>query len=83
LPKSSVREEKGKSTKGECFRGNYHIFSLLSDIVLGFPIKPGGDDPSTKIWFLSVSHADRFDAAIADIWKADMDGILVYVRSNS
>ncbi|KAI0280629.1 hypothetical protein BGY98DRAFT_914550, partial [Russula aff. rugulosa BPL654] len=31
-----------------------------------------------KIWFLSVSHADRFDAAIADIWKADMDGILVY-----
>jgi len=37
---------------------------------------------SNKMWFLSISRAEEFDAAIADRWKADMDGILIYVRPN-
>ncbi len=81
--KSSVRdEEKGRAPKGVCSYGNYHFTSLLSDIMLGTQSKPGGDDPSTRMWSLSISHADKFDTAIADRWKADMDGILIYVCSN-
>jgi hypothetical protein len=34
------------------------------------------------MWLLSISQADKFDAAIAEELKADMDGILIYVRSN-
>lgn len=41
---------------------------------------PGGDDPSAKMWALSISHASRHDDAMIDRWKNDMDGILVYVR---
>ncbi|KAH9991404.1 hypothetical protein BJV77DRAFT_946490 [Russula vinacea] len=30
------------------------------------------------MWILSVSHADKHDAAMVERWKDDMDGILVY-----
>ncbi|KAH9954596.1 hypothetical protein BC827DRAFT_956572 [Russula dissimulans] len=36
------------------------------------------DDPSTKMWALCLSHADKHDAEMLDRWKADMDGILIY-----
>ena len=39
-----------------------------------------GDDPSSKMWILSITHADKHDSAMVERWKADMDGILVYVR---
>jgi hypothetical protein len=38
------------------------------------------DEPSTKMWTLSLSHSTKHDEAMADRWKSDMDGILVYVR---
>lgn len=42
------------------------------------PSNPASGDPSTKMWLLSISQADKYDAAIAEAWKADMDGILIY-----
>jgi hypothetical protein len=39
-----------------------------------------GDDPSSKMWILSIAHADKHDSAMVERWKADMDGILIYVR---
>jgi len=53
---------------------------LFSDIVLQAPSNPASNDPSTKMWILSISQADKYDTAIAEGWKADMDGILIYVR---
>lgn len=38
------------------------------------------DYSSVKMWTLSISHATQHDTAMADRWKNDMDGILVYVR---
>jgi len=38
------------------------------------------DDPSTKMWALCISHAERHDKEMLDRWTADMDGILIYVR---
>jgi hypothetical protein len=45
------------------------------------PSLPGGDDPSAKMWSLSISQFSEHDAAMAERWKNDMDGILIYVRS--
>ena len=39
-----------------------------------------GDDPSSKMWILSITHADKHDSGMVERWKADMDGILIYVR---
>ena len=39
-----------------------------------------GGEPSTKMWTLSLSHTTKHDEAMAERWKSDMDGILVYVR---
>jgi len=42
------------------------------------PSLPGGDDPSAKMWSLSISQFSEHDAAMAERWKNDMDGILIY-----
>lgn len=83
-PQSVHDEEKGKEPKGVCSHENYNVSSLFSDIVLLAPpaSTPASDDPSAKMWLLSISQADKYDAAVAEGWKADMDGILIYVRSN-
>ena len=75
-------EEKGKYSKGVCSHGDCIVSSLLSDFVLPAPSNPTSDDPSPKMWLLSVSQADKHDAVVAEGFKADMDGILIYVRSN-
>ncbi|KAH9177094.1 hypothetical protein EDB89DRAFT_1938138 [Lactarius sanguifluus] len=35
-------------------------------------------DPSSKMWALCISQADKHDTAMVERWKADMDGILIY-----
>ncbi|KAH9005865.1 hypothetical protein EDB86DRAFT_2876669 [Lactarius hatsudake] len=35
-------------------------------------------DPSSKMWALCISKADKHDTAMVERWKADMDGILIY-----
>ncbi|KAH9971817.1 hypothetical protein BGW80DRAFT_1318599 [Lactifluus volemus] len=39
-----------------------------------------GDDPSLKMsrWTLCISQTDKIDTEMAEGWKADMDGILLY-----
>jgi Family of unknown function (DUF6535) len=31
------------------------------------------------MWALCILHANEHDAAMVTLWKADMDGILIYV----
>jgi hypothetical protein len=38
------------------------------------------DDPSSKIWSVYVGEADGHDKTLVESWKADMDGILIFVR---
>jgi hypothetical protein len=81
--RSSVHdEEKGKEPKGVCSNENRNVSSLFSDIVLPAPSYPASDESCIKMWLLSISQAAKHDIAIAEGWKADMDGILIYVRSN-
>jgi hypothetical protein len=35
---------------------------------------------SPQIWSICLSHADKFDKALVETWKGDMDGILIFVR---
>lgn len=36
-------------------------------------------DSSSQIWSICLSHADKFDRALVESWKGDMDGILIFV----
>ena len=36
-------------------------------------------DSSPQIWSICLSHADKFDRALVETWKGDMDGILIFV----
>ncbi|KAI0247728.1 hypothetical protein BJV78DRAFT_1285312 [Lactifluus subvellereus] len=36
------------------------------------------NDPSSKMWAFCISQAEKHDTALAERWKADMDGILIY-----
>ncbi|KAI0322553.1 hypothetical protein OF83DRAFT_1080139 [Amylostereum chailletii] len=37
-----------------------------------------GVDNSAKIWSIYLSHAEKFDRALVESWKGDMDGILFF-----
>lgn len=50
---------------------------------VGHPVNPQAtnyDDPSSKVWSVYVAEADAHDKTLVEGWKADMDGILIYVR---
>ena len=36
-------------------------------------------DSSLQIWSICLSRADKFDRAVVETWKGDMDGILMFV----
>ena len=36
-------------------------------------------DSSPQIWSICLSHADKFDRAMVETWKGDMDGMLIFV----
>ncbi|TDL22526.1 hypothetical protein BD410DRAFT_788338 [Rickenella mellea] len=38
----------------------------------------GYDDPSDKMWSLYVAEAEKFDKALVESWKGDMEGILIF-----
>ena len=40
------------------------------------------NDPSSKMWAFCISQAHKHDTAMTERWKADMDGILIYVRTD-
>jgi hypothetical protein len=40
------------------------------------------DHPSEQIWSIYLSGAERYDKALTDGWKSDMDGILIFVSAS-
>ena len=39
-------------------------------------------DPSSKIWGLYLSQAEKVDKEHSESWTANTDGVLVFVRHN-
>lgn len=54
----------------------YHNYNTDSD---SKPIRDY-NDPSGKIWSIYAKEAKKFDDALVESWKGDMDGILIFVR---
>ena len=52
---------------------------LILWLVLG-PSRGGSSDTSGKVWSVYLSEADKHDKALADNWKGDSEGILIFVR---
>ncbi|KAJ7641855.1 hypothetical protein FB45DRAFT_1125923, partial [Roridomyces roridus] len=36
------------------------------------------DEACAKIWSIYIGEADRYDAALVESWKADMEGMLIF-----
>ena len=56
-----------------------YALRILTTVVLSKD-KRNLHDPSSKMWAFCTAQADEHDTAMVDRWKADMDGILIYVR---
>ncbi|KAJ7797687.1 hypothetical protein B0H14DRAFT_3547526, partial [Mycena olivaceomarginata] len=35
---------------------------------------------SAKLWAVYISEAEKYDKALVESWKSDMDGLLIFVR---
>jgi hypothetical protein len=84
IPKSPGPSMMRKRAKEQKVCIHIALRRLVSVSKIVFPsvarIATSGDDPSSKMWILSITHADKHDSAMVERWKADMDGILIYVR---
>lgn len=36
---------------------------------------------SAKIWSLYIGEAEKYDKALVESWRSNMDGILIFVRA--
>jgi hypothetical protein len=70
-------EEKGPVVKGT---PQISVIPTLISYIHPLPDHRDSDDPSSMMWALCISKTDKHDTAMAERWKADMDGILLYVR---
>ena len=57
------------------------IHQLLATTPISSSISAPTVDNSAEIWSICLTHAEKFDRALVESWKGDMDGILIFVRS--
>src|SRR6266850_2153441 len=82
---SQVRRSRRGEGKGEKrYVLVWNCYVRFSEILLPSTLDNAspsdGDDPSAKIWNLSLTRTAEHDTAMFHRWKGDMDGILIYVR---
>jgi hypothetical protein len=41
--------------------------------------KAENEEACAKIWSIYVGEAERYDTALVESWKADMEGMLIFV----
>jgi len=39
-----------------------------------------GQLASAKLWAVYISEAEKYDKALVEGWKSDMEGLLIFVR---
>ncbi|KAJ7076003.1 hypothetical protein B0H15DRAFT_607678 [Mycena belliarum] len=54
--------------------------TLLALIILeeSFPDTFPGDEPCAQIWSVYISEAEKYDKALVDSWRGNMNGILIF-----
>ncbi len=55
------------------------VLICMSRLILGASKDSSGSDSSGKVWSVYLSEAERQDKALAENWKGDTEGILVFV----
>ncbi|KAJ7644691.1 hypothetical protein FB45DRAFT_298775 [Roridomyces roridus] len=63
MPRSTADIEKGKQSQGS-------ETPALAD--------PSEDAAATKLWAVYVSEAEKYDKALVESWKSDMEGMLIF-----
>ncbi|KAJ7776332.1 hypothetical protein B0H16DRAFT_1506371 [Mycena metata] len=81
-------DEQGSSGKSLSLRRILRIFGLDAqftqrrtaneDVSHTLPLDPQSDDSSAKFWSVYNSEAERYDSALVESWKADMEGMLIF-----
>jgi hypothetical protein len=41
---------------------------------------PSHDSAAAKLWSVYVGEAEKYDRALVESWKSDMEGMLIFVR---
>ena len=75
-------EEKGSVVQGMYVWTRDRCIPALTPYAYPAPDHLESNDPSSKMWAFCISQAEKHDTAMAERWKADMDGILIYVRTD-
>ncbi|KAJ7480252.1 hypothetical protein B0H11DRAFT_1245975 [Mycena galericulata] len=52
--------------------------SLMRSVVEGYYSQAENEEACAKIWSIYVGEAERYDAALVESWKADMEGMLIF-----
>ncbi|KAJ7672121.1 hypothetical protein B0H17DRAFT_1208782 [Mycena rosella] len=55
----------------------------MGDVENGYATAHQSDDleaSSAKIWSVYISEAEKYDKALVESWRGDMDGMLIFVR---
>jgi hypothetical protein len=46
-------------------------------------VDPGDEAAAAKLWAVYVLEAEKYDKALVESWKSDMEGLLIFVRFSS
>jgi hypothetical protein len=46
------------------------------------PLHALTEDSSAKFWSVYISEAEHYDSALVESWKADMEGMLIFVSQD-
>jgi hypothetical protein len=62
--------------------------SVFNSHLACFNITPVTDDSgdeaaAAKLWAVYISEAEKYDRALVESWKSDMDGLLIFVSVQS
>ncbi|KAJ7466639.1 hypothetical protein B0H11DRAFT_57793 [Mycena galericulata] len=67
-----------KNTAGSSTRSNISSSSHFPYSVKGNYSEAESEEACAKVWSVYVGEAERYDAALVESWKADMEGMLIF-----
>jgi hypothetical protein len=76
--KDRAEAPKGTSHRISC--PTYHSPAFFASTGYSSPRSTGyAVETSGKLWSVYLAESERHDKALAESWKADMDGLLIFV----
>lgn len=80
--------DNAETTKPNTPKTNHSLYSLAISIngpqlihMFFIALDASAEASGAKIWAVYVSEAEKYDQALVESWKNDMQGILIFVRN--